>query len=148
MKNIVVFTSLNDECLPLLKNIKNKEIFVGASVHFYHCFEVNVYTTDLSPYIFPVEEQYPEIEASSLKILENTAKELLTDEDFKHAKFTCEFSQNVKQKSVDFLKGLKPDCAVLATRGKHGIEGFFTSSFVEHLIKFSPCDLYVARPHE
>jgi nucleotide-binding universal stress UspA family protein len=45
-----------------------------------------------------------------------------------------------------YLKEVKADLVVTATKGKHGIDGFFSSSFTDYLCKFSPCDVLVMRP--
>lgn len=143
MKNIVVLTALNDDSINLIKTFKDNPILQGATLHFYHCFEINIYTTDLSPYIYPTEEQYEEIKKSSINILKEIAAEVATSSN--KTQFQCEFSQSPKQKAIEYLQSINADCAIVATRGKHGIEGLFSSSFAEHLVKFSPCDIYILK---
>ncbi|MCO4793389.1 MAG: universal stress protein [Bacteriovoracaceae bacterium] len=145
MKNVVICVSLNDECLKSLEHLKSDPVLDNARVHLVHCFEVQVYTSDFSPYIYPTEEKYPEIEAASLKILEGLEAKLgLNGKAVKK----CFFSQSPKQRLRDYLEEENADLCVLATRGKHGIKGLFSSSFAEHLVKYSPCSLHILRPEE
>lgn len=148
MKNIVICASLNDDSLGLLKQLKGNDLLKDAKLHFVHCFEIQIYTSDFSPYVFPTEETYPEIEKSTVAILKNVAKEVCTETQFKNADFKCFFSHSPKEKVREYLKEEKADLVVVATRGKHGIEGLFSSSFAEHLLKYSPCDIHVLRPME
>ncbi len=144
MKNVVISVSLNDDSLNSLAKLKGDAILKDAKVHLVHCFEIQVYTSDFSPYIYPTEEKYPEIEAATLKILEGLQKNLgLEGQDVEKK---CFFSQSPKQRIKEYLEESKADLCVVATRGKHGIQGLFSSSFAEHLVKYSPCDLHIMRP--
>ncbi|MDD0853394.1 universal stress protein [Halobacteriovorax sp. GB3] len=148
MKNIVICASLNDHSLDLLKLLKGNDLLKDAKLHFVHCFEIQIYTSDFSPYVFPTEEKYPEIETSSKAILGNLAKEICTEEQLKNADFQCFFSHSPKERVREYLKESNADLVVVATRGKHGIEGLFSSSFAEHLLKYSPCDIHIMRPKD
>lgn len=143
MKNVVICVSLNDESLDNLAQLKGDQILKDAKVHLVHCFEIQVYTSDFSPYIYPTEEKYPEIEAASLKILDSLQERLGLEEKVEKK---CFFSQSPKQRLKEYLEESKADLCVVATRGKHGIQGLFSSSFAEHLVKYSPCDLHIKRP--
>jgi nucleotide-binding universal stress UspA family protein len=148
MKNIVICAALNDESLNLLKSLKGSPLLEGANIHIVHAFEVHVYTSDFSPYVFPTEDKYPELEKASKDILNSLAKQICTDEQFKNVSNHVFFTQNPKQKIGEFLNEQKADLTIVATRGKHGMEGLFSSSFAEHLVKFSPCDVHILRPRK
>lgn len=148
MKNVVISVNLNDESLNLLKTLKGSPLLEDSQIHFVHCFEVQVYTSDFTPYIYPTEEKYPEIRKSVLTIIDNLSREICTPAELPKVQSHCFFSQSPKQKMVDYLKEIKADLVVVATRGKHGIAGLFSSSFTEHLTKYSPCDLMVLRHKE
>lgn len=146
MKNVVICASLNDESLNSLKSLKNSPLLEGAKVHLVHCFEVHVYTSDFSPYVYPTEDKYPELEEASNKVLAGLANELLPVEKRDQIETHVFFSQSPKQKMREYLEESSADMVVVATRGKHGIEGLFSSSFAEHLVKYSPCDVHILRP--
>lgn len=144
MKNVVLCASLNDPSLDLLATLEGSELIKGANVHLIHCFEVQLYTADFAPYIYPTEEKYPELEEASQVILKPLKDKLSKDSNSIESKVF--FSQSPKQKIKDYLKEINADLVVVATRGKHGIDGLFSSSFAEFLVKFSPCDVHILRP--
>ena len=45
-------------------------------VHLVHCFEVQLYTADFAPYVYPTEDKYPDIEEASKSILKGVEEEL------------------------------------------------------------------------
>ena len=57
MRNVVICTNLNDESIDLLKTLKGSSLLENAKLHFIHCFEIQVYTSDFSPYIYPTEDK-------------------------------------------------------------------------------------------
>lgn len=144
MKNVVLSVALNDSSINLLKSLKGSELINNAHVHLVHCFEIHLYASDFTPFVFPGEDKYPEIESATKVILKNLAEELGIKS------FTTEvfFSSTPKKKMIDYLKEKKTELIIVATRGKHGIEGLFSSSFAEHLLKFSPCDVHILRPRD
>lgn len=144
MENIVICADINQASIDTLKAMKHEFIFKNAHIHYLHVFEVHMYNADLVPVIFPAEVQYPDIEASAVGILDNLARDLKTPEERKTIQ--CFFSHSREEKIVSYLNDVKADLVVVATRGKHGIEGFFNSSLADFLSKYSPCDVLVIRP--
>jgi nucleotide-binding universal stress UspA family protein len=144
MKNIVVCADLNQQSLDTLKMLHRKLDLKDTTLHFVHVFEIHMYNADIVPIIFPTEAQYPEIEQSTLGILNKLAADIgLKEEQFKSK---CFFSHSREEKIVNYLNEVTADLVVVATRGKHGIEGFFSSSLADFLSKYSPCDVLVMRP--
>ena len=146
MRNIAICSSLNEESVDLLKTLKGDPLLEGANLHFIHCFEIQVYTSDFSPYIYPTEDKYPELEEGAKKVLETLRDSITTPEEKERSTLNVFFSQSPKQKVKEYLEESKTDLVIVATRGKHGIEGLFSSSFAEHLVKYSPCDVHILRP--
>ena len=58
------------------------------------------------------------------------------------------FAKSREEKISEYLDSAKPNLVVAATRGKHGIDGLFSSSLTDYLVKYSPCDVLVLRPRE
>lgn len=144
MKNIVVCADLNQTSLDTLKLLHNNLDFKDATVHFLHVFEIHMYNADIVPVIYPTEVQYPEIEKSTLDILDKLSKDMGARSD--QVKLKCFFAHSREEKINSYLNEVNADMVVVATRGKHGIEGFFSSSLADFLCKYSPCDVLVMRP--
>lgn len=146
MKNIVVCADLNQNSLDTLKTLSQSIDFQNAILHFVHVFEIHMYNADIVPVIFPTEVQYPEIEKSTLSILGQLSKDVGARSD--QVKLKCFFSHSREEKINSYLKEVNAELVVVSTRGKHGIEGFFSSSLADFLCKYSPCDVLVIRPQK
>ena len=144
MKNVVVCADLNESSLDTLRTLQHNVVIENSNIHFVHVFEIHMYNADIVPVIFPTEVQYPDIEASTLSILDKLAKDIGTRDEQTHLK--CYFSHSREEKIINYLSEVKADLVIVATRGKHGIEGFFSSSLADFLCKYSPCDVLVVRP--
>ena len=70
MKNIVLCVDLNQSSLDTLKTAHRNIDFKHDRIHFVHVFPIHVYNSDLIPFVYPIIDQYPEIESSSKIILE------------------------------------------------------------------------------
>lgn len=144
MKNIVLCVDLTEESLGRLKTIHKDIDLKHAKVHLIHVFEIQYYVSEFTPYVFPSEDQYAEMEKSTLAILENLGKDLGVAKENLVTK--CYFHRSNEDKVLQYLSDEKADLAVVATRGKHGIDGLLSSSFTEYLCRYSPCDVLVVRP--
>lgn len=146
MRKIVLCVDLNQGCIDTFKTLAQKIDLKYARVYLVHVFENQLYNADLVPFVFPLPEQHQAIEKSALEILDGLGKnlDLLSD----NVKTKCFFAFSREQKIKDFLTEVDADLVVLATRGRHGIVGFFTSSLADFLCKYSPCDVFVLRPYK
>lgn len=144
MRNIVLCVDLREECLNSLKSIGQKIDLRNARVHLVHAFEIQSGVMEFATFVYPTQEQYPDIEKSVMELLTTLQKDLgLSDDQCeKHCLFVHSKESTVK----DYIDSKKADLVVLSTRGKHGIEGFFASSLADYLCKYSPCDVMVLRP--
>lgn len=144
MKNIVLCVDLNQESIDTLKLLSGKINLKHSRIHLVHVFENHLYNADLVPFVFPLPEQHKEIEKSAVEILKRLGTDLDVPTENVNAK--CFFSFSREQKIKEFLTEVDANLVVIATRGRHGIEGFFTSSLTDFLCKYSPCDVFVLRP--
>lgn len=144
MKNYVLCTTLEEESINTLKKLKNDIELKNAHIHIITVVEKQIYTVDLAPYVYPVENQFAAIESSALSLLNSLAQELGVENNQVTCK--CFFEYDREKKVKEYLDEVHADLAVVATRGKHGMAGFFSSSFTDYLCKFSPCDVLVMRP--
>lgn len=144
MKTYVLCASLEEDSLETLKRIRNDISLVDVNLHIITVIEKQIYTVEMAPYVYPVESQYPIMESSALDVLKTLGSDLGINPE--NIVYKC-FIEYDREKTVkEYLKRVNADLVVVATRGKHGLEGFFSSSFTDYLCKFSPCDVLVMRP--
>ena len=67
---------------------------------------------------------------------------------FDNAHFEVLFDHSPADRIVKYAKDIEAHMLVVATRNKQGIAEFFTSSFADRVLKFSPCDVLVLRPEK
>ena len=145
MKSIVLCVDLNQKCLDTLKALPRTLEMQNTKVHLVHAFEIHFYNIDLLPVIYPTEEQYPDIEKSTLAILNQLGADMGLDPN--NLVTECFFTHSREQKIKEYLIEVKAGLTVVATRGQHGIEGLFSSSLADFLVKYSPCHVMVMRPN-
>ncbi len=141
MKNITICVDLNEQSLKALKKLKGSPVLNDANVILMHLFEIQVYTAEFTPFVFPTKDQYPEIEKSTLASLEVLAKDLGV-----HAQKKCLFVHSKEDTIIEELKNNKSDLVIVSTQNKSTLEGIFHTSFTSALVNHSPCDVYVVRP--
>ena len=144
MKTIVICTTLEEECLNNLKHLKNELDLTNSQIHIITIVKIQLYNFDLTPYIYPTENQYIEIENSAIEIMKGLGDSLGVAS--KEIIYKCYFEYDVKTKARYYLEKAAADLVIVSTRGKHGVKGLFSSSFADYLCKFSPCDILVMRP--
>jgi nucleotide-binding universal stress UspA family protein len=144
MKNYVLCTTLDNECLNTLKKISHEVDLKNAIVHIVTVVKLNIYQIDLSPYIYPTEIQYANLEMKAIDIMKKLGDSLNIDSS--KIIYKCFFEYKKKEIIKKYLEEVNADLVVVATRGKYGIPGLFSSSFADFLCKFSPCDILVMRP--
>lgn len=146
MKTYVLCVNTDEDSVRNFKKINSDLDLSNAMIHIVNLVEIKMYNSDLVPYVYPYEEQYPAIEQATVSILESLGESLGVQKNRLITK--CFFTYDEKDKIVEYLQEVNADLVVSATRGKTGLAGFFSSSFTEHLCKFSPCDVLVLRPVE
>lgn len=146
MKNYVLCTTLEEASINTLKSLKNDIELKDAKIHIITVVEKQIYTIELAAYVYPTESQYDAIETAALTLMNSLSQELGIHREQVTCK--CFFEYDRKKKVKDYLTEVGADLVVVATRGKHGVEGFFSSSFTDYLCKFSPCDVLVMRPRK
>lgn len=144
MKNYVLCASLDEQSLNTLKKIRTDLDLRHAKVHIVTVMEIQSYLLGVMPYIYPTEAQYPEIEEGAISVLKGLADSLGIPDN--QIVLKCFFSNEREKPILKYLKEVNADLVVTATRGKHGIEGLFASSFTDYLCRFSPCDVLAIRP--
>lgn len=115
-------------------------------VHMIHVVKKNITPLEFGLVEMPDETTYQEMVPALQTYLRDEAKKIVPA-GFKgevHYHLTRDFSP--EEEMIDTLKKLDVSLVVVSTRGKHGFEGLFHSSFTDQMVKFAPCDVYVVRP--
>ena len=149
MKNIVVCVDLKQNSLDTLKkHFMNDDSlnFHNVKFHFVHIFEIYNFHAEIVPVIFPTEEEFPELKKRAITTLEKLAHDIGLKSD--QVILKCFLEHSREEKINSYLNKVKADMVVVASRGKHGIEGFFLSSFADFLCNYSPCDVLIIRPNK
>ncbi len=127
------------------------EQFDWSEIHqvdFIHVVKKSVTPLEFGLVEMPDERTYREMIPTLEQHMKDESKKILP-KDFKgdigfHLK--KEFSP--EDEVISTIKSLQSDLLVVSTRGKHGFQGLFQSSFADKMLKFSPCDVYVVRPRK
>jgi nucleotide-binding universal stress UspA family protein len=116
-----------------------------------HVHLVHVVKRSIAPFEFgvveiPDEKTYETMKTTLQKYLRDEAKKIFSN-DFKgEVSVHLSIHSHPEDEMVNILKHINSRLVVVATEGKHGLEGFFHNSFTDHLVRFAPCDVYVVRP--
>jgi nucleotide-binding universal stress UspA family protein len=146
MKKIVVCVDLNQDSVDTIKSLTRKIDLRGSRIYLVHVFENQLYNADLVPFMYPLPEQHHAIEVSAIEILNKLGRDLDVPIEEFHAK--CFFAFSREHKIKEYIDEIGATMVVLATRGRHGIVGLFSSSLADYLCKYSACDVFVLRPHQ
>jgi nucleotide-binding universal stress UspA family protein len=115
-------------------------------VHMIHVVKKNITPLEFGLVEMPDEKTFRELEPTLHKFMGDEAKKIIPS-DFK-GKILIHVSRdfNAADEVIKELKKAQVSLIVVSTRGKHGFEGLFHSSFTDQMVKFAPCDVYVVRP--
>lgn len=144
---IALCISGDDNLNACFRKLKESNFLAGKEVTFIHLVEQQVYSSEFAPIMWPTEDKFQEMKPTIEKRLNHWKNELIHGADLQYTHTEVFLASDSKSELVKFLKNKKIDEVVTVTRGKHGIEGLFTSSLTEYLVKYSPCNLYVLRNH-
>jgi nucleotide-binding universal stress UspA family protein len=115
-------------------------------VHLIHVVKKNVTPLEFGLVEFPDEKSYQSMVPTLEKLMREEMKKIIpksfAGEVYYHLARGFDPEDNV----VGKIKELKTTLLVVATRGKHGLDGLFHSSFTDKMVKYAPCDVYVVRP--
>lgn len=115
-------------------------------VHLIHIVKKNVTPLEFGLVEMPDERTYQEMVPTLQRYLREEAQKIIPSA-FRgevHFHLTRDFSP--EEEMISTLKKLRCSLVVVSTRGKHGFDGLFHSSFTDQMVKFAPCDVYVVRP--
>lgn len=115
-------------------------------VHFTHVVKKNITPLEFGLMEMPDDGTYNEMKPTLEKFLKEEASKILPPEFKGKIQFHLDSNFNPAEDVIQTIKASKSNLVVVSTRGKHGFDGLFHSSFTDHMVKFAPCDVFVVRP--
>lgn len=147
LQNIVLALPIEDELLkPLHAWGKRFNWSNVGAIHITHIVKKNITPLEFGLMELPDQNTYREMVPTLNKFLQDEAKKIVPSDYKGEIQFHLASDFNPGEEIIRFIKDVRATLVVVSTRGKHGFEGIFHSSFTEHMIRFAPCDVYVVRP--
>lgn len=149
LQKIVIALPLEESLLgPLHEWGKNFDFTNVESIHFIHVVKKNVTPLEFGLVEAPDDTTYMNMVPTLDKFLRDEAKQIIPADYKGKLDYVVTKDFNPEEELIDILKNVKATLVVVATRGKHGFEGLFHSSFTDYMVKYAPCDVFVVRPEQ
>lgn len=146
---LVIALPLEDDQLsPLHEWGKKFDFSHVKDVHFVHVVKKNITPLEFGMVESPDESTYKEMLPTLNQFLKEESKKILPPEYKGSVEFHVTKDFNPEDEFIEILKNVGATLAVVSTRGKSGLAGFFSSSFTEYMVKHAPCDVFVVRGFE
>ena len=114
--------------------------------HVVHVVKKNITPLEFGLIELPDEATFQEMVPSLNKFLRDEARKIIPKDYRGEVIFHLNRDFSPEEEMIAVLKSTKVSLVVVSTRGKHGFQGLFHSSFTDQMVKFAPCDVYVVRP--
>lgn len=140
MKKAVIFLPIEDI------NLKSQKLpsYINQAEYEFeivHCHKIQTFVNELSIYTYPTDNEFPQMEEMTVKILSAKTKEL----GIENFKVNCFFDNDPKHRCLEFLKNKAPEFCALISSHKNSLEMLFEGSFMNFMNKYAPCDVVVLR---
>lgn len=116
-----------------------------SEIHLLHGFQKQVYVDNFFFTQFPFQDQMEEVKKSVLEVLTDIEESIKTNGKIMTIVKECLIADLPKKEIADYVKENNLDQLIVATRGKHGIEGLFSSSFAEYMVRHVDSELLIIR---
>jgi nucleotide-binding universal stress UspA family protein len=146
-QQIVIALPLEESLLnPLHEWGKKFDFSHVDNITFVHVVKKNITPLEFGLIETPDDITYQDMVPTLDNFLHEEAKKIIPPDFRGDVRFEITKDFHPEEEVIDILKRLKATLIVVATRGKHGFEGLFHSSFTDYMVKFAPCDVFVVRP--
>jgi nucleotide-binding universal stress UspA family protein len=146
LKNILIAMPIEEELLlPLHEWGKNFEWKDVQEIHLVHIIKKTITPLEFGLVEMPDERTFKSMIPTLNNFLKDQGKKIVSPSFQGDIHYHLKLDFKPLDVIIDLIKKLDSSMVVVSTKGKHGIEGFFHSSFTEHLIRFAPCDVLVVR---
>lgn len=149
MKKMMICINLNDHSMKnVFEYLKHFDWTYISELHLIHGFKLQRYSQGFYLDAYPIEETYQQIKDSAINLLGEIEKEI-----FKGRKLDkkptlikeCFITGSPKDRLTKYSNDEEIDIVLIATRNKHGIKGFFTSSFAHYMVSHAKAELRIIR---
>lgn len=123
----------------LINNLVNS----SKKVHLFHAFEKTFYNNEFSPFSWPDQKDFPEIEKKVTDKLKECGKELGIKADA--LVVSANICENANEEILHYLKDVKADTCVVATRKVGSLSEVFQSSTTDFLVRYASCNTVVLK---
>ena len=141
--------NLNDHSMKsVFEHLKHFDWTYISELHLINGFQLQKFTQGFYIDAYPLEESYQAIKSSAIELLEKMEKEI-----FKGKKLAkeptvikeCFITASPKDRLTKYANDEEIDIILIATRSKHGIKDFFTSSFTQYMVSHAKAELRIIR---
>ena len=146
-QKIAIALPLEDKLLaPLYRWGKRFDWTHISAVHFLHVVKKSVSALEFGLVEVPDEKTYQSMVPNLQQHLRSEAEKIVPKSFKGEVFYHLDLNFGPEDKIIATLKDIHATLLVVSTRGKHGFEGLFYSSFADKMVKYSPCDVYIVRP--
>ncbi len=116
------------------------------AVHLLHVVQKNLTPLEFGLVESPDEFAYLEMVPDLEKFLRRQGEKIIPADYAGAITYEVHGAFNPEERVSEIVHQLRATLIVVATRGKHGWDGFLHNSFTDFMVKYSPCDVFVVRP--
>ncbi len=146
-QKIVVAVPLEENLLDSLHKWGREFDFSEISeMRFIHIVKKNVTPLEFGLMESPDDTTFREMVPTLEKFLKEEAKKIVPSDYKGNISYHVTNNYHPEKEVIELLLDFHADLIVVATRGHHGFESLFHSSFTDHMVKHAPCDVFVIRP--
>ncbi len=145
-KKILIALSIDDKLTDALHHWGERFDWSNIKeVHFLHIVKKNITPLEFGLMETPDTETFQDMKPTLEKYLQDESLKIIPSDITPTIYFHVSRDFYPDEEAVHLLKNIAADLVVVAPSPTHSI---FHRSFTSHLIKSSPCDVYVVRPDE
>ena len=147
LQNIVVAMDIDDSLLqPLYQWGRTFDFSHVNKVTFVHIVKKNITPLEFGLMESPDEKTFLDMKPTLENFLHSEAKKIIPSDYHGEIAYELSLDLSPEDRIIDIVKNLGATLIVVTTKERHGLEGFFHSSFTSHVIKLAPCDVFVVKP--
>lgn len=146
MRKLLICVDLQDQSTqPYKEYFQATRLDNIDEIYIIHAFQKQIYADNFMVTTYPPTDEYDKIKKTAENFLKELAKGMIPEELISKVNYECLLTHTPQKDLVDYADNKKVTEMIISTRGLHGIEGLFASSFAEYMIRHAHCPLTVLR---
>ncbi len=146
MRKLLICVDLQDQSThPYQEYFKTTKLDNIDEIYIVHAFQKQIYADNFMVTTYPPTDEYDKIKSTAENFLKEIAKGMIPEQLITKTKFECLLTHTPQKDLVEYADKMQASEMIISTRGLHGIEGLFASSFAEYMIRHAHCPLTVLR---